>query len=111
KYFPRPATPEGQAERRTYAREILRPLALRAYRRPVDEPTLDRLVQLAEQGYTVPGATFEQGIQQALTAVLASRRFLYHLERPADDSAADRYPLLDEYSLASRLSFLLWCSS
>lgn len=110
RYFPRPAPPEGQAERRDYAREILKAFALRAYRRPVDEPTLDRLVELAERGSNVPGATFEQGIQQALTAILASRRFLYRFEQPARESSDERFPLLDEYALASRLSFLLWCS-
>jgi hypothetical protein len=39
--------PKDDAAREAYARKILRHLADRAFRRPVDEPTLDRLVKLA----------------------------------------------------------------
>jgi hypothetical protein len=38
--------------------------------------------------------------------VLASPRFLFRLEEPLD--AAGRYALVDEWSLASRLSYFLW---
>jgi mono/diheme cytochrome c family protein len=110
RFFPRPAPPEGKAERREYARDVLRPFVGRAFRRPVDEPALDRLVDLAEATYSVPGATFEQGIQQAMIATISSRRFLFRLEQPIADKSKSRFPLIDEYSLASRLSYLLWCS-
>jgi uncharacterized protein DUF1592/uncharacterized protein DUF1588/uncharacterized protein DUF1585 len=41
-----------------------------------------------------------------MAAVLASPRFLFRLEEPMD--AAGRYALVDEWSLASRLSYFLW---
>ena len=55
---PAPSEPE---KRDAYAREILDAFARRAYRRPVDKETIDRLVALAKAGYTAPGQTFEAG--------------------------------------------------
>jgi hypothetical protein len=102
--------PETAAGRRAYARELLGDFARRAYRRPVDARTADRLAELAESIYTQPGKTFEAGVAQAMTAVLASPRFLFREEaiEPALDGKA--YPFVDEYSLASRLSYFLWSS-
>ncbi len=108
KYFPRPV-PEGLAERRAYARELLRGFATKAFRRPVDEETLNRLGALAESIYTQKGRTFEAGIAQAITAILASPRFLFR-EEGVEPSPANTHPLIDEYALASRLSYFLWSS-
>ena len=46
---------------------------------------------------------------QAMAAVLASPRFLFR-EEDAEPGSTDRYPLVDEYALASRLSYFLWSS-
>ena len=72
---------------------------------PADDKTLDRLVNIAEVVYKQPDKTFEQGISQALTAVLASPRFLFRLEEadPKTPKGA-AFAYIDEYSLASRLS-------
>lgn len=105
RFFPKPI-PKGRAERLAYAREILGNFASLAYRRPVTDDTADRLALLAEYTYTQKGKSFEQGVQHALAAVLATPRFLFRLEEPVD--AAGRYALVDEYSLASRLSYFLW---
>lgn len=108
KFFPG-ETPRSAKARRSYAREILQPFATKAYRRPVDAATMDRLVALAEDTYSRSGKTFESGINQAMIAVLASPRFLFREEasEPAGDGT---HPLIDEYSLASRLSYLFWSS-
>jgi hypothetical protein len=117
-YFPRPV-PEGLAERRAYARELLKGFAARAFRRPVDEGTLDRLAALAESVYTQKDRTFEAGVAQAMTAVLASPRFLFREEGvepgalplgPGLPTRPQQHPLIDEYALASRLSYFLWSS-
>lgn len=105
RFFPR-AIPKSRAERRAYAREVLTEFASQAYRRPAPEGTGDRLAALAESVYTQKGKTFEHGMQQAVAAVLASPRFLFRLEEPVD--AAGKYAAVDEYSLASRLSYFLW---
>ena len=108
RFFPGPA-PTSPQERRAYAFQLLEPFVSRAYRRPVDRETLDRLVQLVEATAAKPGRTFEEGMAQAMTVVLASPRFLFREEETVPNSI-DRYPLLDEYSLASRLSYFLWSS-
>jgi hypothetical protein len=105
RFFPRPI-PNGRNDRRAYARETLGSFASLAYRRPVSDDSADRLALLAEYTYTQKGKTFEQGVAHAMAAVLASPRFLFRLEEPVD--AAGKYALVDEYSLASRLSYFLW---
>lgn len=107
KFFPRPV-PTDEVERRQYARELLNKFADRAYRRPVDAATLDRLVALAEQHYSRDGSTFEQGVAEAMTAILASPRFLYREEVALTPPQDGKYPYLDDYSLASRMSYFLW---
>ena len=106
-YFPRPV-PEGSEERRTYAAELLEKFATRAFRRPVDQATVDRLTTLAESVYSQPGNAFETGVAEAMTAILASPRFLFREEAPLAPIADERYPYLDDYALASRLSYFLW---
>ncbi len=98
-------TPEG---RRRYTRESLKRFATRAFRRPVDERTLDRLGALAEGVYSRPGASVEEGMAKAMVAVLSSPRFLFRVEAAAPRTAGQIHPYVDEYALASRLSYFLW---
>jgi hypothetical protein len=100
-----PISPEP---RRDYAREVLQRFASKAYRRPVDARTLDRLVRIAEEAYSSPGKNFAQGVGQAMIAVLASPRFLFRIEGSEPATSARGFALVDEYSLASRLSYFLW---
>ncbi|HVK14271.1 MAG TPA: DUF1592 domain-containing protein, partial [Gemmataceae bacterium] len=103
--FFRGAAPAEPVARRAYAKEILGRVAGRAYRRPPPAMTLDRLTDLA-----LANPKFEAGVAQAVTAVLSSPRFFYRAElQPRPDDPAAVHPL-DEYALASRLSYLLWLS-
>lgn len=108
RFFPRPEAPTDSAERRAYATELLQRFAVRAYRGQVSPATVDRLVAIAEKRYDQPGATFEEGIGQAMIAVLASPRFLFRTDAPLEVSDGPQYVLVDELSLASRLSYFLW---
>ena len=110
RFYTRDRPPTDAAERRAYAREVLARFAARAYRRPVAKETVDQLVELAERSYSLPGTTFEKGIAQAVVAVLASPRFLFHIEQPEPAAPGQTVARLDEYSLASRLSYALWSS-
>jgi uncharacterized protein DUF1592/uncharacterized protein DUF1588/uncharacterized protein DUF1587/uncharacterized protein DUF1585/uncharacterized protein DUF1595 len=111
KFFPR-AVPKSRKDKRAYAQELLTAFASKAYRRPLaDEDTGARLAALAEATYTQPGKTFEQGVAHAMAAVLASPRFLFRLEAPASDQLTARFANVDEYSLASRLSYFLWSTT
>lgn len=109
KFFPKPV-PESASERRDYARELLGDFASRAFRRPVDKEIDDRLVALAEGIYDQPGKTFEAGVAEGMVAVLASPRFIFREEEIEPAGGAQNYALVDEYSLASRLSYFLWSS-
>ena len=109
RFFPG-AVPGSAAGRRDYARELLGGFARKAFRRPVDDKTVDRLAALAENVYSQPGKTFESGIAEGMVAVLASPRFLFCEEAVATSDGKGPYPLVDDYSLASRLSYFLWTS-
>ena len=102
--------PTSASARRKYAREILDPFVQKAYRRPVETETVDRLTGLAERTYQQPGKTFEEGIGQAMVAVLASPRFLFREEGTEPSGASRGHPFVDEYALASRLSYFCWSS-
>ncbi len=47
-------------------------------------------------------------MRNALMIVLASPEFLYRFTAPPDDSAPGSIYAVDQYGLASRLSFFLW---
>ena len=97
------------------ARTITENLARRAFRRPATAEEVDRLMAFYEFGRE-GGAGFDSGIEQVVTAVLASPEFLYRSlggaapdgrEIADRDSAAGEVRLTD-LELASRLSFFLW---
>lgn len=100
---PTNATPELRA------REIIGHFARRAYRRPVTPVEMDRLAKLAKTAGDTE-KSFERGIQVALTAVLVSPNFLFRGElMPEPDNPAAIHPV-NEFALASRLSYFLWSS-
>src|SRR5262245_39416886 len=105
KYFPG-TVPDNPAKRREYSRGLLKSFASKAFRRPVDDATVDRLVALPENHAV--GRSFEAGIAQAMTVVLASPRFLFREEGVVPTGSG--HPLIDEHALASRLSYFLWSS-
>lgn len=91
---------------RDAARKTLSFLASRAFRRPVEAPELAGLVKLYDQS-VAKGGKHEAALRYALKAVLVSPSFLFRVER--DQPTAEPY-LLNDYELASRLSYFLWSS-
>ncbi len=101
-------TPEDSNAANTWLAETITRLGRRGYRRPLGEPSQQRLLAIAESTIA-RGGSADEAIAAALTAVLASPRFLFRDERPAANSPLDRKAvMLDEFSLASRLSYFLW---
>jgi len=97
--------PTTTAEERPCAERIARTLATRAYRRPVDDGDVQRLMKLYDLGRQDPGG-FDSGVTELVTAVLSSPDFLYRaLPTPAQVTQSR---LLTDLELASRLSFFLW---
>ena len=108
RFFERESPPTDLADRREYAYEILSRFASKAYRRPASRHSCERLVSIAEAIYQQPGMTFESGIEKAFMAVLASPQFLFRVEDVETLDEKSQYPNVDEYALATRLSYLLW---
>jgi hypothetical protein len=90
------------------SREVLERFATRAYRRPVTKDELDRLLKLADSRMA-KGEKWEASMQLAMTAVLVSPKFLFRVELDDRPDSADPHPI-DEYQLASRMSYFLWSS-
>ena len=80
------------------ADRILRNFARRAFRRPVTDADIQPLVKLVETKLAEP-RSFEQAIRVGLNAILVSPDFLFLREEPGQ---------LDDFALASRLSYFLW---
>jgi mono/diheme cytochrome c family protein len=98
-------TPDSADGQRGCAERIATTLATRAFRRPADAGDVERLMPYYENGRAA--GTFDTGIEQLVTAVLASPDFLYRAIAPSPDDHADTFAL-DDFELASRLSFFLW---
>jgi mono/diheme cytochrome c family protein len=97
--------PGEQLSKRDAARLIIRSFARRAFRRPVSDAEIDRLLQLFDLA-DQRGDRFENGIRLMVKAVLASPRFLLRVEQDRAD-ATGPYPISD-HELAARLSYFLW---
>lgn len=91
------------------AKEVMRRIASRAFRRPATDDELARLASIVDKTVQA-GESYEVGLQTALSAILISPHFLFKVEEPATKLGA-QYPLLSEFELASRLSFFLWSST
>ncbi|MEO5957806.1 MAG: DUF1592 domain-containing protein [Opitutaceae bacterium] len=91
------------------ARAVLTPLMRRAYRRPVTDEDLRKPLQFFREG-VAEGGGFEAGIENALSAVLVSPRFLFRVEKDPKDLAPGSAYRVSDLELASRLSFFIWSS-
>jgi hypothetical protein len=93
------------------ARQILAPLARRAWRRPVSAEEVEGLLRTfqlaADQADAAP---FTAGVALALQHLLLSPHFVFRWET-LDAPAAAGPTVLDPFALASRLSYFLWRST
>lgn len=109
RFFQRSHPPEDENERLQYARETLTRFVFKAYRRPVSGQVVDRLMAIAQSAWDEAGKSFEAGIAEAMKAVLASPYFVFRVEETTDQPLlSGEHPNLDEFALASRLSYFLW---
>jgi hypothetical protein len=96
----------AKGEEATCAKTILTSLARRAYRQPVPEIDMQRLMTFYEAGRRE--GTFETGVENALQRILASPKFVFRAERDPESVAPGAAYRLSDLELASRLSFFLW---
>ena len=85
-------------------RESLAAFARRAYRRPVKDDELDRLMALYDRA-AKRGDAPDKALRLPLKAILVSPHFLFRIER--DRAGAQPYALTGP-ELATRLSYFLW---
>jgi hypothetical protein len=100
--------PTTAAAESACAKTILTTLARRAYRQPVADADLQRLLGFYQEGRRE--GSFDTGIQTALQRILASPKFVFRAERDPDSVAPGAPYRLTDLELASRLSFFLWSS-
>jgi len=98
--------PATAADEQACATKILSSLARMAYRRPADAATMTTLMDFYKRGRAK--GNFESGVESALQFVLASPAFLFRIEPDPAGIAPNTVYRVDDYALASRLSFFLW---
>lgn len=76
---------------------VLRDFIPRAFRRPVSEAEMQPFIDLAVNRLE-SGRTFEQAVRTGITAILCAPQFLL----------INREPAVDDYAIASRMSYFLW---
>jgi hypothetical protein len=100
--------PPDASEETACASRIVMNMARKAFRRPVTEAELAPLMKFYAEGRKA--GAFENGIEDAMIAVLSSAKFLYRVEPPPADAKPGGVYKLTDSELASRLSFFLWSS-
>jgi mono/diheme cytochrome c family protein len=107
------ADPGTTADRKAAARKIARSLGRLAYRRPPSEAEVDLLVRVFELASS-RGKSYPDSLRLMLKAILVSPQFLFITPGPSDQAeeanATGNIVPLDDYQLASRLSYLLWAT-
>ena len=101
----RPAT---AAEEAPCARRILSTLARRALRRSVTDADLAPLLAFYQDARRSGG--FDRGIEMGLRRLLSDPGFVFRFERDPAGAVAGTPYRIDDFELASRLSFFLWSS-
>lgn len=89
------------------ARQFFETYGRLLFRRPLSDQEMATVVKLARDTTTKSGS-FDTGIQAGLTSLLVSPSFIFRVERTEADPGHPGLRRLDVYSLATRISFLLW---
>ncbi|MCA9241576.1 MAG: DUF1592 domain-containing protein, partial [Planctomycetales bacterium] len=100
-----PTQPEDESR---CAELVLSNVMRRAYRREVSAVDLQAAMKFYHAAAQEEG--FDAGVQSALSAILVSPHFLFHIERDPESAEPGAVYPISCYELASRLSFLLWSS-
>ncbi|MEX2212827.1 MAG: DUF1592 domain-containing protein [Phycisphaeraceae bacterium] len=102
-YMPSESGAPGEPGDMEQVRNGLEAMAKRAFRRPLVQGELEGYVRIVESEMKA-GEKFKDAVKSAMTAILCSKSFLFIAE---GDENANRNTLND-WEIASRLSYLLW---
>ncbi|QDU40053.1 Planctomycete cytochrome C [Maioricimonas rarisocia] len=100
------ARPDEKTSADDAARKVLSRFTLRAFRRPPTDREIERLLTLYRTAAD-EGTPFDDAIMYAMQAVLISPHFLFRVEQIPEGT---RPQPVDDYELATRLSYFLWGS-
>ena len=94
------------------ARTVLENFLRRAFRRPVSAAEVDQHVDIFRKRREQAGADYQDALKLSLAAALVSPNFLFRHELGGDEEAeqANGEFELNDWQLASRLSYFLWQS-
>jgi len=92
---------EAKTPKEVNVAEMIQKFAQRAFRRPVKAEEVSHYVDFVKK-VEAAGKSTEEALKQGLKAILVSPRFIYLAEGAEGE--------LDDYQLASRLSYSLWSS-
>lgn len=94
---------------REAARKVARSIAAKAYRRPPTAAELDVLLQAFDLGMR-NNLPYRQALHLVLKAILVSPQFLF-ITPVGEAEPSNGIVPLDDYQLASRLSYLIWATT
>ncbi|MCB2074399.1 MAG: DUF1592 domain-containing protein [Novosphingobium sp.] len=100
-----PASPQAFDER--CAAEFFGKYGRLLYRRPLTSAETSSLLELVKRG-TAESGSFFKGLELGLSRLLISPKFLFRIEDAEADPRNPSDLRLDDYALATRISFLLW---
>ena len=104
----RPASAAPSSDDEACARRIITTLARRAYRGDLSDKDLQRLLAFYHE--TRSNGGFEKAVQLTLQRILASPKFVFHIESEPSNAAPGTVYAVSDLELASRLAFFLWSS-
>ncbi|NQV23859.1 MAG: DUF1592 domain-containing protein, partial [Rhodopirellula sp.] len=113
--FPREAKPQTSADETRYVQDVLRRFMARAFRRPVSDVELKATTEFFKR-IRAESTSFDEAIRETLALVLVSPHFLYIVETRGDHEAGSseerngEVRRLNNFELATRLSYFLWSS-
>ena len=100
--------PTRETDTRPAARRVAQSLARRAYRRPPTKAEVEVLLEVFDLGRQ-NNLDYLAAVRLMLKAMLVSPQFLFITPAAVVESDVEIVPL-DDYQLASRLSYLLWAT-
>lgn len=104
--LPKSLDPKSELDERAAAKANIQAFAYRAWRRPVQEEELDRLMAIYDAAFA-RSHSFVSALRQPLKAVLVSPHFLFVVESEPESGGVQR---ISPHQLAMRISLLVWSS-
>jgi cytochrome c551/c552 len=105
----RRSSPEIEANEGGCAARIFSTLGRRAFRGPVSDAEMNRLMSFYRRDRD-KGGSFDSAIQASLAYLLVSPQYLFRAERDPEGIRPDTIYRISDLELASRLAFFIWSS-